>query len=149
MKQELSAREAKQHEDFFELIRSGVRPLHAAVEVGWSPAKFRRLMRDQEFAELMATAEEMLDETIEESLYQQAVKGNFRAQQMWLLNRKGNTWRDVRHISIERNETLEVGVVLSVKEAAAELLRTQGVGALQPGGGLDVIDAEVVNELEA
>jgi len=143
---ELSEREAEQHQQFFDLLRSGVRPIHAAVEVGWSPAKLKRLMKDREFVELMDMAEEMLDETVEESLYQSALKGNFRAQQMWLLNRQRAKWRDVRHIEVNSRERLEVGVVLGVKQAAAELLRSEGVQALQPGGELDIVDAEVVDE---
>jgi hypothetical protein len=35
---------------------------------------------------------------------------------------------------------------LGVKQAAAELLRSEGVQALQPGGELDIVDAEVVDE---
>jgi hypothetical protein len=145
-KAELTERDAREQERFFALLSDGARPLHAAVEVGWSPAKLRRLTRDPEFAELMATAEEMLDETIEESLYQSALKGNFRAQQMWLLNRQGKKWRDVRHIQIDQRQTLEVGVVLGVKQAAAELLRSNGIAALQPGGALDPLDVESVED---
>jgi hypothetical protein len=143
---ELSEREAVQHQQFFDLLRTGVRPIHAAVEVGWSPAKLRQLMKDRDFTELMHIAEEMLDETVEESLYHTALKGNFRAQQMWLLNRQGKRWRDVRHIEVNSTERLEVGVVLGVKQAAAELLRSQGVSAFQPGGELDIVDAEVVDD---
>lgn len=143
---ELSEREAEQHQQFFDLLRTGVRPIHAAVEVGWSPAKLKQLMKDREFMELMDMAEEMLDETVEESLLQSALKGNFRAQQMWLLNRQRAKWRDVRHIEVNSTERLEVGVVLGVKQAAAELLRSEGVAALQPGGELDIVDAEVVDD---
>ena len=51
---------------------------------------------------------------------------------MVLFNERGDRWKDVRHIEVTRNETLDVGVVVSVKQSALELLREQGVGALQP-----------------
>jgi len=145
---QLTEREAEEHQKFFELVRTGVRPIHAAVEVGWSPAKLRTLMKRPDFMELIDVAENMLDETVEEALYNSALKGNFRAQQMWLLNRQGKKWRDVRHIEVNSRERLEVGVVLGVKQAAAELLRSEGVAALQPGSNLDIEDAEIVDEDE-
>lgn len=128
---------------FLELVRIGVGPLNAGLEVGWSPAKTRRMMKQPEFADLVADANDQLDENIQAALARAAQNGNMTAIQMWLYNRKPDEWRDVKRIEVHNQTEISIGVVASVKQAAAELLREHGPKALQPGG---FIDAEVVDE---
>lgn len=140
----MSDREAKELGEFLEDIRVGTGPFNAALAVGWSPAKIRRLMKDTEFLELMDHASELQLESIEKTLHQMAEKGHFKAIQMVLHNRRSGQWRDIKHIQIEKNETLDVGVVVSVKQAAIDMLREQGVEALQPAQ--EIIEAKVLDE---
>ncbi len=128
----VSDREAKDTFAFLEDIRVGTGPLNAALAVGWSPAKIRRLMKDEEFILLMSCADEMRLESVEKTLWELAQRGHFKAIQMILFNKRANDWRDIKHIQVDKRETLEVGVVVSVKQAAIELLREHGVEALQP-----------------
>lgn len=128
---------------FLELIRSGVGPLNAGLEVGWSPAKTRRMLKQPDFAELVSDANDQLDENIQGALARAAQNGNMTAIQMWLYNRRPEEWRDVKRIEVHNQTEISIGVVASVKQAAAELLREHGPRALQPGG---MIDAEVIDE---
>lgn len=117
---------------FLERVRCGVGKLNAAIEVGWSPAKLRRLEKDPEFVELLEVCRERRLEGYEQTLHELADRGHFRALQMVLFNERGDRWKDVRHIEVTRHDTLDVGVVVSVKQSALELLREQGVASLQP-----------------
>lgn len=135
---EMTDRERRDMHRFLEDLRVGVGPLNAAIAVGWSPAKLERMMKDPSFAELVNMAQEQLLESIEETLHKMAQGGHFKALQMVLLNKRPTVWRDIKHIQIEQTTSLDVGVVVSVKQAAIELLRERGVAALQPA----VLDVE-------
>jgi len=143
----MSDKDIRETEAFLEAVRCGTGPTNAAIAVGWSPAKLRRLQSDPEFAELLNIARERRLESYEETLHGLAVAGHFRALQMVLFNERSERWKDVRHIQVSRNDTLDVGVVVSVKNSVLELLQQHGVEAFQPGGALDVVDVES-HELE-
>ena len=128
----MSDKDTWELEMFLEEVRNGTGPLNAAIAVGWSPAKLRRLQKDEEFVELLDICKERRLEGYEKTLHDLADKGHFRALQMVLFNERSDKWKDVRHIEVERHDTLDVGVVVSVKQSALELLREQGVSALQP-----------------
>lgn len=128
---DLSDREIRELNVFLEDIRSGTGPLNAGLAVGWSPAKIRRFMNDEEISEMCHVAKERLHESIEKTLYQLAQGGHVKAIQMVLYNERSERWKDVRHINVEQHATLDIGVVESVKTAARELLREQGVAAFQ------------------
>ena len=101
---ELTAREERElaeSNQFFELLIDGVGPLNAAIEVGWNPAKLKRLQKDSEFREMVAIAREQRLEGYEKTLHDLAAKGHFKALQMILFNERSERWRDVRHISVE------------------------------------------------
>lgn len=127
----MSDREMRETQAFLEDIRTGTGPLNAGIAVGWSPAKIKRLLRDEAFAEMVDVARERLHESIEKTLYQLADGGHIKAIQMVLYNERADRWKDVRHINVEQHSTLDIGVVESVKTAARELLRENGVAALQ------------------
>lgn len=129
---EMTDREQAELDRFFEQLFEGHGPLNAALAVGWSPAKLRKLQKDPEFLELIDVARERRLEGYEKVLHDLANGGHFRALQMVLFNERSEKWKDVRHINVEQHGTLDIGVVESVKLAARELLREQGVAALQP-----------------
>jgi hypothetical protein len=128
----MTDREMREVECFIESVRGGTGPLNAAIEVGWTPAALKRRMKDPEFVELVELARERRLESIETTLYQMAERGHFKAIQMVLYNERAHRWKDVRHLSVTRSETLDVGIVVSVKEAAKQLLREHGVASAQP-----------------
>jgi hypothetical protein len=134
----MTEREIRDLEAFCEEVRCGTGPLNAAIAVGWSPAKLRRMQKDPEFVELINVSKERLLESHERTLNDLAAGGHFKALQMILFNERSERWKDVRHIQTSISETLDVGVVISVKQSVAELLRENGVAALQPGGVMDV-----------
>jgi len=146
MSDAMTIQRMEQTEEFLELLRTGVGSLTAAVTVGWSPAQLRQFMRDEEFVALATQAQEHLYEDIEHTLFTMARNGNMKAIQMVLYNRRAGQWRDVRHIQVDKRESLDVGIVVSVKQAAIELLQAQGVQALQPGGHLDAIETTATDE---
>lgn len=138
-----------ERKEFLDKLISGQRPLHAGLSLGWSPDKIRRVSSEPDMAEMLRVIDDYNDESVEMALLKTAKAGNFSAQQFWLMNRKPHLWQDVRKVQVTKTEQVSVEVVHSVKAAALELLREQGAAALQPGGALDVIDAEVVEDGDA
>ena len=136
-------KQARAGRRFLELIADGVGPISAGIEVGWSPAKTKRMMKDTEFAELVSFAQDQTIESVEKAMVDQAKKGNVRAGQFFLLNRAPDRWRDVKHIQVDQNTQLDVGVIVGVKEGVLEALRAGGIKSLQPAR--DVIEADVVD----
>lgn len=132
-------------EMFLEWVKIGTPPLHAALEVGWSPARLRQMLSDPEFKALVDAMEEYKDQTIEQALFDQAKKGAGWAVQMWLYNRQPDRWRDTKRIEVRSETTIQVGIVASVKEAALALLRERPIGELQEG----ILDAEVVDDVDS
>jgi hypothetical protein len=139
---QMTDRELRELDRFLEDVRCGTGPLNAAIAVGWSPAKLRSMQKDPEFVELLGIAKERRLEGYEKTLHDLADAGHFKALQMVLFNERSERWKDVRHIQMTASTQLDVGVVVSVKQSVAELLRENGVAALQSGGALDVIDVE-------
>jgi len=137
----MTDKDVQELDRFLEDVRCGTGPLNAAIAVGWSPAKLRRLQKDPEFVELLEVCKERRLEGYEKTLHDLAAKGHFRALQMVLFNERSERWKDVRHIQMTTSETLDVGVVISVKQSALELLREQGVASLQPKAP-EAIDVE-------
>lgn len=137
-----------QKEEFLGLIRDGIMPTHAAIQVNWTPAELRKMLKaDHDFAELVAAAEEERDETIEETLYQMAKAKHFGALQLWLFNKRAERWSDKRYVEV-RTEGVMVHVIDTAKDALKETLlgavdRRAIIAALQPGGVLDVVEADV------
>ncbi len=147
--------------EYLNLISTGVPPMHAAYQVGWTPAKLRRLMRDRTFATAVSEAEQMRDESIEEALFNMAhglrvkseddetyvVAPDFRAVQWWLSHRRPEQWWDSK--GGPQNTTITVSV--EVKDLARETILATLTGdpdairALQPGGIIDVEEVEDVD----
>lgn len=126
--------EAARMTRFFERVQEGCGPLNAAIEVGWGPAKLDRLMRDDDFSELLGIARERLLEDLEEVVVQKARDGNVKCLQMVLYNQRSEKWKDVRHIKMERSGAVDPGIVSSVKAAMIDVLRAgnDAIAAMQP-----------------
>lgn len=129
-------------ERFIELVAVGIHPVNAGIEVGWTPARTKARMRDPEFADMVQGACERANATMEQALYAKGLAGNVTAMQMWLFNRDPDRWRDVRRIEIRSDHRVSVTAVESVKAGVLELLRSQGVGAMQALEAGDVIDVD-------
>jgi hypothetical protein len=141
-KKPMSDKEMAELGEFLTSIQDGTGLLNSAIAVGWSPAKLRRLQKDTEFTEMVDVARECRLEGYEKTLHDLAAGGHFRALQMVLFNERSERWKDVRHIQMTQSTQLDVGIVVSVKQSALELLREAGVDALQAGGKFDAIEAE-------
>lgn len=123
--------EMLEYDRFLELIRDGIPEINAALEVGWTPRRLKQLLNDPEFTELVGYARDEADGTIEKVLYEQASKGKQWAVSLWLFNRQPDRWKDIRRIEVNTTTTVNIGTVRSVKEAALELLREQGIEGMQ------------------
>lgn len=133
-----------EREMFVELLAGGVCSVNAGIQVGWTPSQTKRNLSDPGFKELVEAALERADGSIEEALYAIAKRGNLGAIQMWLLNRQPDRWRDVKRIEIKNDVTVSVGMIEAVKRGALDLLREQGVMAMQALDSGEIIDAEVI-----
>jgi hypothetical protein len=135
-------------EVFLDDIKKGVGPLTAAYAVNWTQAKLNRLMRDSEFRELFDAAKEMRLESVEETFFRVANKGNVRAMETILFcHGQHHGWRPpTQRVEVNRTTKTESTIVVATVEAAKQLLAQADPAALQPGGALDIIDAEVVDD---
>jgi hypothetical protein len=133
-------------EEFIGMVANGISAVNAGVAVGWTPAHTRKLMRNEEFAEIVKGAQEQANGTVEEALYHRAVAGNVAAMQMWLFNREPDRWRDVRRIEVRSDTRISVVAVESVKAGVLELLRDQGASAMQALESGEIIDADVIDD---
>lgn len=136
-------KEVRTSRRFLELVADGVGIVSAGIEVGWSPAKTKRMVKEPEFAELVGFAQDQTIESVEKAVVDAAKKGNVRAAQFFLLNRAPDRWRDVKHIQVDQNTQLDVGVIVGVKEGVLEALRAGGIKSLQPAR--EVIETDVVD----
>lgn len=135
--------------EFLEFIAKGQQPLHAAFAVGWTPKRMRTEMADPDFATLVADAANLVDESVVHAVLRQAQAGNMTAATFWLLNRQPNKWRDVKRVEVTQTHRLDDSQVTAIASAAKQLLAEVGPQALQPGGALDVLDAEVVDDTDS
>lgn len=129
---------------FIELVASGVAPINAGIQAGWTPRQLKKELSDPDFRELTDAAQERLIGSVEETLVAVAKRGNVAAITLFLFNRAPERWKDVKRIEIKNDMTISMGMVASVKEGALQLLREQGVGVVQSIEAGPVIDAEVV-----
>lgn len=131
---------------FLTSIAGGTPPLHAAVEVGWSPAQMRAALNEKDFAAAVADAADQRDEVIERRLYKLAKKGNMPAIQFWLLNRRPERWADVKRIEKHSTHQVSVAVIDATRESVLATLKQalagSGIAALQPGGIIDVEEVD-------
>lgn len=137
-------------EQFVDRIREGILPLHAALEVGWSPREMQKIFNDDpDFAQLVNAAEQYRDEGVEMSLYELAKAKHFGAVQMILFNRSPERWADRRQIEVRAEHTV-VHVIETARDALKETLmgaidRRSAIAELQPGGVLDVEGRDVTD----
>lgn len=117
---------------FVELVADGIPELNAGFEVGWTPSQTKRNLADPAFREIVDTAKERADGTIEAALFRLAKAGNLGAMQMWLYNRSPERWKDVKRIEVKNDTTINLGIVASTKQAVIEMLRENGAASLQP-----------------
>lgn len=138
-------------------VRQGRGQLTCAIAIlGWSPAKYREMMRDPEFAEFMELALEMRYESVVESLYRAAThpkRPSVVAQQVILYSQHADRgWRPpTQRVAVSSESKISIETRDSRVASVLALVDRLGVAALQPGGDLDraleagdIVDAEVV-----
>ena len=126
-------REAAATAKFFERVMEGCGPLNAAIEVGWTPTTLKRRMKDDDFNEALQFAQERRIESVEEVIWGKALEGVRWAAQMVAYNQRSDTWKDVRHINVNRPVGIDPSVVVSVKQAVLEMMSApDSIASLQP-----------------
>lgn len=142
-------------EEFLEAVRDGQGINSSAIaHLGWSPAKLREMMRDPDFKAMVEVAELQLKESVVHSIYRMARdlrRPNLAAAQTILYCKHADEgWRPpTQRVAINQRTSVEITAVAERKQAAIELLREQGIKALQPPVAeieQGVIDAEVVSD---
>ena len=121
--------EVDEDELWIRKIASGTTPLNAGLELGWWPKKIEAKMT--EYGEMVSTAQLSADGDVIKALHHSAVRGNISAIQMWLFNRRPAEWRDVKRIVVSGSAEAKPDMVQSTKMAALELLRENGIVAMQ------------------
>lgn len=134
--------------EFLESLADGVGQLNAALAVGWSPKKLRDLMRDQSFLDMMEESRIRKLESVEEVVYRLAQRGNLAAATLILYSHAADRgWRPpAQRVAVSSQTTVKVEIVEGAKAAVLEQLRTGSIKSLQPGGALDIVEAEVVED---
>lgn len=131
-----------ERELFLELIADGTPSNLAGYEVGWTPRQIRKNLADPMFKEMIDSATDRMIDSVEKAMVLLAKKGNLGAQQMVLYNLRPDKWKDLRRIEVKTEVHISTSELNAAKETAIALLRSHGAMALQPGGALDVIDAD-------
>lgn len=135
-----------QCQEFLGFIAQGSGPRRAGEAVGWSHLQIMAALDDEEFADLISWAKQLLYEDIEEKLLQKAKDGNQRAIEMVLYNKKPDEWRPpTQRVKIDRHDTVDQRIVVSLRDQVAELIAEHGPAALQPGGILDAIETSATD----
>jgi hypothetical protein len=139
------AREKREVDDFIDAIADGIPEMHAALMVGWSRAKLKRLLRDHEFAERLQVAMDLRDEVIEEVVYRKAKAGDKDLIKYYLNNRRPRQWADRRQVDVSGELSAPINVKVAVVAGLKELLSAErtSLAELQPGG---ILDAEVIED---
>jgi AcrR family transcriptional regulator len=92
--------EAKQK--FCECISRGVNITQASKACGITRSTFyAHLKSDPEFKQMFEDAEESATDHVESALYQKAIEGDVKAQQVWLFNRRRERWADSKNIRLD------------------------------------------------
>lgn len=151
---ELSVTErlALEKQRFLGLVQRGIPQLHAAIDVGWTVAKWKRLLADADFNELVQVAEEYELDGIEMVLKDKAKDGNMDAIKMVLINRRPQRWADRRQVDVSGEIRVAEVLVDSTRDGLRAMfedaeIRRSAIAALRPGGVLDEIEeAEVIDD---
>jgi len=133
---------------FLEKVKDGVPRVHAAMELGWSLRKLERLLREQDFLEMVTDVEQYEIAEVEMVLRDKAKAGAMDAIKMYLLNKAPERWSERREVNVTGTSAVIVAHVDATRSALRELLedpsaRDAAIAALMPGG---VIDAEVIED---
>lgn len=140
-------RDMTEREQFLNGVARGTPPLLAGIEVGWTPARYRKVMADKEFAALVNDAHLVLDARVENVILQKALAGVEWAVKLYAFNRMKHEWKDVRHIDVTHTLDMPQHVIAAAREEArlaiSEVARTAGgVAELQRA----FIEADLVDD---
>lgn len=137
-------------ERFLEYRRLGIGRNNAAVAVGWSHAEMRKMLNDAGFAELEQIMLERRVESVEQRVWELASKENpsrWAVELALFCQAADRGWRPpAQRIDVSKTTKTEITLVHTAVAATLQVLESADPAALQPGGALDVIDAEVVED---
>jgi hypothetical protein len=137
-----------EREAFLNAVARGTPVLLAGIEVGWTPARVRKVMSDKEFASLVNEAHLVLDARIEQVIFLKARAGVEWAVKLVVFNRMKDRWKDVRHIDVTHTLDVAPHVIAAAREesrlAVRELARGGGIAELQRS----IIEADEVPDEE-
>jgi hypothetical protein len=141
--------EYAQINELLDLVQQNVSPLDAAIQVGWTPAEFRRKMSDRNFSQLVLEADQVSVARVETKVQQLAEQGVPWAAQLVLYNKAPEKWSDRKRVDVGNVTQVNVVHIDTSKESLRARLREDPVGmarALAPGGAFDeeIADAEIV-----
>ena len=122
--------DAARKEVFLDLLRKGIRRTNACKKVGIHRDTFNaHVNKNPKFAEAVMQAEMDANELVEQALFNNALKGNVTAQQVWLYNRDPERWADKRNLELTgknggaiKTESI-VGLVMEADELLQERTR--------------------------
>ncbi|MGH2469638.1 MAG: hypothetical protein ACRDGF_06165 [Chloroflexota bacterium] len=128
---------ARKRAAFLKLLTEGQRRGAAAEAVGVTRQTAQQTYAlESDFASQVDEAELAANEPVEDALYQAAVSGNVRAEEVWLYNRLPDRWKDQRNVSGSLNLR-----VIDVRKEAERLAKDLGLSVeqvLQEAGLLTV-----------
>lgn len=89
---------------FCDCIAHGLRISQAARSCGINRATYNDYYSsDPEFKRAVDEAEEAATDSVENALFEAAVGGDVKAQQVWLFNRRKQTWSDSKNLKVDAN----------------------------------------------
>jgi hypothetical protein len=127
-------------QEFLNMVREGVSKARAAKAVGSTWQGCRSAMRhDDEFAEQVISLIEVMNDDVEQALFDSARKGNVEAQKFWLTNRAREEWQHRTHQVHVGSSGGPIEIALGATETLAALLTREDTR----GAALGYIDAEL------
>lgn len=135
-----SKAEMSRVEEFLEHLRNGVGPTNACYAVGWTPRHLRDKMKDPEFVEMIRESNERKIESLEQTTFELAKKGNLAALQFYLMCQASERgWRPPQQrVSVNAQTTIRLEAVSAAKAAILERLEARDVKSLNPAPVIDV-----------
>lgn len=89
---------------FCDCIARGLRISQAARSCGINRSTYNDYYSsDPEFKRAVDEAEEAATDTVENALFEAAVGGDVKAQQVWLFNRRKQAWSDSKNLKVDAN----------------------------------------------
>lgn len=105
--------DAERQAKFCECISRGLRISQAAEACGIDRYTYYEYYNtDPKFKKAVDAAEEAATDMVENALFEAAVGGDVKAQQVWLFNRRKSGWSDSKNIRLDANVNTQTEYVI-------------------------------------